>query len=437
MGYNDSSTEDLPFHRKYRPTTLMGYIGNEKLKVTAMSVLRRQEKRPQVILLYGDSGCGKTTFARLLVKEYKCEDRDLETGACGQCANCRDVDEYITTSRTDNLINVNEINIGDNSGKRDLDAIVADMETPTFGDDWKIYIFDEVHAASEGLQNRLLKTAEEPPENVLMILCTTNPERLLPTLRNRCQLQLHVHKPKLNELVGLLKSVCIKEGADYDIEGLKFIANRSEFTIRDALQNLWQVVTEQGGATYEKATRVFEEVSNKLVAEVFNALFRKDTLRYVTLICDIKSKMDLSVFLNSMRVFVRNGICIINGVQVDGVSDGEVAVYRDLFGSLGVEQVACMLNKLLSLNTNNLEMELLLLGYTGFDENQHKKEESVLDKEVLSLEKELAKEVGIADAVMREREQETFNVGVDNAKKQMGSISVDTLISMGAALVEE
>lgn len=436
MGYS-SSGENLPFHRKYRPNTLVGYIGNDKLKATAMSALRREGKRPQVILLYGDSGCGKTTFARLLVKEYKCEERDPELGACGKCANCMDIDEYILTSHTDNLINVSEINIGDNNGKRDLDAIVADMETPTFGDEWKIYIFDEVHAASEGLQNRLLKTAEEPPENVLMVLCTTNPERLLPTLRNRCQLQLHVQKPKLNELTGLLKKVCINESVDYDMEGLKFIVNRSEFTIRLALQNLHQVVTEQGGAKYEQATKVFEEVSNRLIAEIFSALFRHDTLKYINLIYNVKSKMDLGVFLNSMRVFVRNGICIINGVQVEGVSEGEVLVYRDLFGNLGVEQVACMLNKLLTLNTNNLEMELMMLGYTGFDVKFQTSQKSVFDAEILSLEKEITKEITTADNVMRERAKEEHETGVENAKKQMGSVSIDALLSMGASIVED
>lgn len=435
MGF-DSNTSDLPFHRKYRPNTVADYIGNEKLKVTAMSALRREGKRPQVVLMYGDSGCGKTTFSRLFVKEYKCEDRDLETGACNQCANCLDINEYILTGSTDNVLNIHEIDIGDNSGKRDLDSIIADMETPTFGDDWKIYIFDEVHAASEGLQNRLLKTAEEPPENVLMILCTTNPERLLPTLRNRCQLQLHVQKPKLNELVGLLKKVCISESLDYDIEGLRFIANRSEYTIRTSLQNLWQVATEQGSAKYENVTKVFEEVSNKVISGIFTSLFKHDTLSYVTLLSDIKSKMDLTVLLDSMRMFVRNGILVINGVHVEGVSEGEILVYRELFGELGVEQLANILNRMLNLNTNNLEMELLLLGYTGFS-NSTSTESSVYENSIISLENELNKEIAKSDLVLKEKYNEKFSKGVENASKKMGTVSIESLMSMGAALVDD
>ena len=128
-----ADNENLPFHRKYRPNTLIKYVGNDKLKETAMKALQ-SGKRPQVILLYGDSGCGKTSFARLLAKEYSCLDRDDLSGACGVCMNCQAIDDYITTGKTDTVFNIQEINIADQSGKRDLDAVLADMEIPAFGD---------------------------------------------------------------------------------------------------------------------------------------------------------------------------------------------------------------------------------------------------------------------------------------------------------------
>ena len=427
--------ENLSYHRKYRPNTMMRYIGNEKLKDTAMRALKT-DKRPQVILMYGDSGCGKTTFARLLAKEYSCMDRDENIGACGQCMYCQMIDEYIATGNTDMISNITEVDITDQSGKKDISGVLADMEIPAFGDEWKIYIFDEVHMATLGLQNRLLKIAEEPPENVLLILCTTNPEKLLETLKNRCQLQLKVTKPKVKELAGLLRYVCECEQVEYDQKGLEFIANRGELTIRTALMNLWQVVTEQNGAKYEHATQVFEEVSNTIIINFFKALKAKDVFRYVTLLYEIKSKMELSVFLTELKGFVKRGIYTINGIQQDGVSDNELLVYRDLFGDMGVAQIGFLLNRLLTLDTKNLEMELLMLGYTGLDVLVPTTEESVFDMNIPAIEGELGKESKIADKVIREKEAVSYEQGVKNASKQMEVASIDTIMAMGGVLIE-
>lgn len=428
---------NLPYHRKYRPNTLAKYIGNEKLKETAMKALS-SGKRPQVILLWGDSGCGKTTFARLLAKEYSCEDRDEETGACGRCVSCQTIDDYIATGDTSILTNVQEIDITDQSGKKDLDAVLADMELPSYGDEWKIYIMDECHMASAGLQNRLLKIAEEPPEHVLILLCTTNPEMLIDTLKNRCQLQLHVTKPKVKELAGLLRYVCMSEQVDFDMQGLEFIANRGELTIRTALTNLQQVVTEQNSAKYENATKVFETVSNTIIVNFLQALKSKDVCRYVSILYEIKAKMDLNIFVNELSGFIQRGIYTINGIVLDGVSDGELKTYRNLFGDLGVAQISFLLNRVVSLNKKNLEIELLMLGYTGLDVNEDKPStDGVFNIDIQSLENEVAREVSTTNKILQEKEQVSREQGIANAEGMMQEASMDDILSiMGGVLVE-
>ena len=582
--------ENLPYHRKYRPNTLAKYIGNEKLKETAMKALS-SGKRPQVILLWGDSGCGKaqpldslvlttsgykkmgdikvgdevfthtgakgkvsgiypqgvrpiyrinlsdrtyidvsdehlnciwgsddnqlyilstlelidhfkdgsfyitrtnakdiikyddyitdiefntkvnivsieriedkecqcimvdhpdhtyisdffipthnTTFARLLAKEYSCEDRNEETGACGKCISCQTIDEYIATGDTSLLSNIQEIDITDQSGKKDLDSVLADMEMPAFGDEWKIFIFDECHMATPALQNRLLKIAEEPPEHVLMLFCTTNPEKLIETLKNRCQLKLHVTKPKVKELAGLLRYVCSTEGVEYDNQGLEFIANRGELTIRTALTNLQQVVTEQNSAKYENAIQVFDAVSSTIIINFFRALKAKDVFRYVTLLYEIKSKMDLNVFVNELAGFVQRGIYTINGIQLDGVSDNELKVYRDLFGDMGVAQINILLTKVLNLNPKNLEMELLLLGYTGLDvKTEDNENKGVFDTIIPNIDNELGKEVATTNKVLKEKAEISYEQGVENAKNFSSDASIEALMAMGGTLVE-
>lgn len=425
---------DLSFHRKYRPNTMAKYVGNERLKETAMKALSCG-KRPQVILLYGDSGCGKTTFARLLAKEYSCENRSDTLGACNGCMTCEVINEYITTGRTDILTNIQEIDITDQSGKRDLNAVFEDMMIPAFGDEWKVYIFDECHKASDALQNRLLKITEEPPEHVLMIFCTTEPDKIIETLRNRCQLQLQVKKPKVKELAGLLRYVCECEGVEYDNKGLEFIANRGELTIRTALQNLQQIVNEQNSAKYESAIKVFEEISNTLIIEFFRALKKKDVFRYITLLHEIKSKMDLVPFLNELRDFIKRGIYTINGISQDGIADAELGIYRDLFGDLGVAQICNLLNKVLNINMANVELELIDLGYTGLCV-EHTSEVIKDNMIVPEIENELAKEVKNASQVLKEKEEQSYNQGVENASKQMQSISVEDLLGLGGSLVE-
>lgn len=430
--------ESLPFHRKYRPNTLAGYIGNEKIKETALKALS-SGKKPQVILLWGSSGCGKTTFARLLAKEYSCEHRDDVTGACNECFSCQQINDYIATGNTDALTSIQEIDITEQSGKRDLNSVLNDMTMPGYGDEWRTYILDECHMASEGLQNRLLKITEETPENVLIIFCTTNPEKMIPTLVNRCNLSLHVTKPKVKELVGLLRHVCECEQVEYDNEGLEFLANRGELTIRTALQNLQQAVNEQHSAKYDDVIKVFDAISNTILINFFRALKDKDVFRYISLLYTIKSKFDLNMFVNELRTFVQRGVYTINGITLDGVTENDIKVYKNLFGDLGVAQISFLMNRISAMNTNNLEMSLMLLGYTGLDvEPQKSSVEDVFKAEIISPEKELAKEASMASKILKEQQAEEYNQGLANAEKLMGNVSMaDILESFGGVLVDE
>lgn len=424
----------LPYHRRYRPTTISNYIGNDKVKKTILNTLA-SNNRPQVVLLYGDSGCGKTSFARLLAKEYSCTDRNDETGACGKCPSCRIVDDYILTGDTSMLLNIREVNVSKENGKNDFTDIITEINTPTFGGAWKIFVFDECHKATDALQNALLKIVEEPPEKVLIIFCTTNPEKMLETLKNRCQLRLHIQKPTMQELYSLLRMICEKEDVSYDKKGLEFIANRSDLTIRTALQSLEQVVNVTNSAELEKVTEVLDAVANINLVKFFKSLKNKDVFQFVSNLMTIKEKMELNVFLTDLKNFVRRGIYVINGLQVPGVTDNDISMYKQLFGDMGVEQVALILNKLLNLKTNNLELELLLWGYTGLvaENNVEEKQGTLVVKE---LENEIQNEEKNAHKIVKEREKEAYEQGIKNADKLMETVKIDDLLKLGASVVE-
>lgn len=360
---------NLPYHRKYRPNTLRDrdYVGNKKLKKSAMKALA-SSKKPQVILLQGPAGTGKTSMARLLGKEYICENRDIDKGACGECYHCKAMNEYIETGRSDVLMNIKEVDVADNNKRQDVDDLLEDAMSPSFDGNWKIYILDECHAMSSNAQNRLLKTLEEPPEKVLIILCTTNPEELLPTIISRCQYIFQVQKPSMEEILGLLKKVCKAEGVEYDLRALGLVAAKGDFVPRDTLIALESVVNEVKEVTYENTVEVLNIIAEKYFFEFFEILLEKriNTNRYINFLGRLKQQMDLKVFINNLIVFVRRSLYVSNGVMVDGLDISEIKQYKTLYKKFTSEELTSLIETLLDIKySKDMETKLLVLGFKG------------------------------------------------------------------------
>ena len=353
--------DDISFARKYRPKSLEGYIGNSQVKETVQRYLKNG--RPQSILLTGNSGCGKTTMARLLVKEYLCEERDPEKGACGECVTCQMVDEYIETGDTEMIPDLLEIDASDKSGKKDIDSMLSGMEYPPMAGAWKVYIIDEVHLLSENAMGRLLKSLEEPPEGVLLIFCTTNPEKLLPTIKNRCQLKLNVTKPTTKDIIELLQRVCLIEDKNYDLIGLRTLAARSDNVIRDSLNNLERVLNTRGDATGVNVSAEFREVSDKLVFDFYKAYLDKNYFEYMNILYKIKVGYSFDQFLLTLTNFTTRGIYVLNSVDVEGLSESEITEYMALFKRFSPKQLSITLSALKRMNVGDVEVNLMAFIY--------------------------------------------------------------------------
>ncbi len=357
----------LPFHRKYRPSNISQYIGNDRVKKSVMAMLRTGD-RPQVLLFQGHAGCGKTTMARLVASEYLCEDRDSFSGACGVCDSCKRLIEYIENGDSGGLMNVREIDIADSNKRQDIDEILEEAAVPTYDGSWRVYILDEFHQATNAAQNRLLKIAEEPPDKVLIVLCTTDPEKILPTIISRCQYSYKVTKPSRDELGSLLSKVCVKEGVKYDGRALSLICVKGDFVPRKALILLEQVIKEKGAVTHDAVVEVLSIVEDKYFFDFFEILTDKqiDLCNYVVFIGKVKESMDLKVFVENLLTFTLRGIYVNHGILVDALDKSEILQYKKLFKTFNPVALARLLDLLLNMRTSvDVEAKILLLGYTG------------------------------------------------------------------------
>lgn len=416
--------EKLGFARRFRPTTMANYVGNEKNKETIKRYLKG--KKPQSILLTGNTGCGKTTIARLLVKEYLCEDRDDEKGACGVCNSCIAVDDYILTGSTEMLPDIHEIDITDKSGKSDIDSILETVEYPSITGGWKVYLLDEVHMASRQAQSRILKILEEPPEDVLFIFCTTDPDKMLDTLKNRCQLKLSIVKPTLVDITSLLKRVCLEESKDYDLEGLRTIASRSEFVIRDSLNNLERVLETRGDAKSTSVNEEFNEISNALLFQFYKAFREKDFLAYMGLLYKIKVSFDFRQFLVSLNNFTMRGIYILNGVDVEGISEDELVSYKELFKSFTTEELSYILSSLRRMDIGDIEANLIGFIYC---QNENK----VAEGSPVNLDSPQVKEgneYSFRNDVLKQREKDKITSGIKSLEDNMKEVGVSDMGSL-------
>lgn len=408
--------ENISFARKYRPNTLEKYIGNSEIKETVKRYLKTG--RPQSILLTGNSGCGKTSLARLIAKEYFCEDRDPETGACDECMSCETMNDYIKTGNTEMLTDLYEIDSSDKSGKKDIDAMLESMQYPAMGGDWKVYIVDEVHLLSAGAMGRLLKSLEEPPQGVLMILCTTDPDKLLDTIINRCQLKMEVKKPTTSELVNFLRNVCLEESKDYDIPGLRSLVVRAENVVRDSLNNLERVLNTRGSATYNSVNAEFKEVSEKLIFDFYEAFQKKDYLGYVNVLYQVKTKYDFGQFLISLTNFTTRGIYILNSVDVEGLTMEELKSYMALFKKFSIKDISYILSSLRRMNLGDIEANFMAFIYT---DNNDKEEDIPV---VHVTESTVAEEKTLRNSNLQRLETAKLKEGSKSIKSEMEPVGL-------------
>jgi DNA polymerase-3 subunit gamma/tau len=221
----------VPLYRKYRPQTLETLVGQEHVKKTLTSAIELG-KISHAYLFTGPRGTGKTSTARILAKSLNCKNGPT-IHPCGECASCRDITNSIP-------IDVIEIDAASNRKVEDAQNILEKVQYVPVNGKFKIYIIDEVHMLTNHAFNALLKTLEEPPENVIFILATTEVHKVLDTIKSRCQ-RFDFRRITTDDIVKHLRYIADKESIKITDDALFAIAKNSAGGMRDSISLLDQL----------------------------------------------------------------------------------------------------------------------------------------------------------------------------------------------------
>ena len=260
----------LALYRKYRPSVFADVIGQEHVTVPLSNALT-SGKTHHAYLFSGPRGCGKTSSARIMARSLNCEKGPTPT-PCGLCQSCKDL--VANGPGSLDVIELDAATHGLVDDARDLrdKAFFAPVHSR-----YKIYIIDEAHQLGPGAANALLKVVEEPPPHVIFIFATTEPEKLISTIRSRTH-----HYPFRLVPPGILaehlEKICKEEGATVAKGVIPLVVRASGGSVRDALSVLGQLLAGAGpdGVSYKIAIQLLGFTDSALLDDAVDALAARD-----------------------------------------------------------------------------------------------------------------------------------------------------------------
>ncbi|WP_263384250.1 DNA polymerase III subunit gamma/tau [Granulicella arctica] len=255
--------------RKYRPQRFADVAGQDHVTVTLMNALT-QQRIAHGYIFSGHRGIGKTTIARILAMALNCRNTigtELRPTAepCEVCESCTEI-------KAGNAVDVIEIDAATNRGIDEIRELRDAARYRPARDKYKIYILDEAHQITDAAFNALLKTLEEPPDHIVFMMATTQPEDIPQTVRSRCQ-HFSFHAVKLVDILSELRGIATKEGIDADDAALGLLAEAGDGSMRDALSIMDQAIA-SAPVTDGRAVLDASQI-RELMGTVPNAVFEK------------------------------------------------------------------------------------------------------------------------------------------------------------------
>ena len=355
--------------RKYRPQKFSEIIGQPHIVDTLINSIS-SNRLAHGYLFSGVRGVGKTTTARVLAKTLNC--LDLQGGQpCGKCQNCMD----IAASRS---LDVIELDGASNRGIDEIREIKETVKYPPISSEYKIFIIDEVHMLTKEAFNALLKTLEEPPQNVVFILATTDSHKIPDTILSRT-LRFDFKKITNNILSEHMANILNQEGIKYEGIALNTIAFKADGSVRDSLSILDRIISYSGQLiSYDLVKDSLGIIEDKVYLDLLNCIITSDQSSILIKIKEvINSGYSIDNFISGFNTFLSNCLMAISGYSNKDFINDETAEWinqnKGQINSIDImriiEQVQDYELKSKNLLQPNIALESLFVKLSVMDES--------------------------------------------------------------------
>lgn len=290
-------------YQKYRPQQFSEIFGQNHIKTTLQNEIS-SDKISHAYLFCGPRAVGKTTLARILAKTINCQNRkSSEFEPCNKCDNCLSISNFSN-------LDVIEIDAASNTGVDNVrENIIALSRVKSSNNKYKVFVIDEVHMLSLSAFNALLKTLEEPPANVIFILCTTEIYKVPLTIISRCE-RFDFKRISVNDMMAKLEVIIKSEKLEIERDVLELIALKADGHLRDAESLLSQIIAVSGKKIDMASANLVIPYNNlEENIKLLEALSRKDTATAIKIVNELlNSGINLKNFLNDLVELLRKMI---------------------------------------------------------------------------------------------------------------------------------
>ncbi len=357
----------LALYRKYRPQTFSDFVGQEDI-VQSLKYQVETGTYGHSYIFSGIRGTGKTSMARVFAKALNCHDpRNLE--------ECLKDENDLQKS-----LDIIEIDAASNNGVDDIRDIIENAQYLPTSSKLKVYIIDEVQMLTREARNALLKTLEEPIEQIVFILATTEEHKIPDTIRSRCQ---HYRFSRIthSSLVSGIEKILTKENIEYDTQAINLIARHSSGSMRDALSMLDRVLSYgKHKLDLESTSRALGLIGSEQVDRLLSHVFSSDTSSTLVYLNElVESGKQVEIILTQLMDFVRAVLVRkyvgvdsqLTRVDITNYIDNYYYVKKDVWFNLLVDLEA-LSRQIRSLVNPQLSLELVLMKYIESDKEEVK-----------------------------------------------------------------